>query len=141
MTPATGSTTEGVITCIPGKYLVEATIYAGPSNYGDFNARTIWKMKLLNGSADLYPASDSNKQTFRCYSDEGNAYKQEGGSASFKAMVDVLENGSQPGRLKIRVQRDDGSGSQSINVRGSIHVTRIANLDGTEGPISSGAAE
>ena len=100
----------------------------------------MWKMKLKNGTSDLFPASDQNKQNFRSYSDEGNAYKQESGSASFKTIVDVLENGSQPGLLKVDLIKESGAGAQDVFVRGSIMITRIANLDGTEGPITSSQA-
>jgi len=138
ITPTTGEDSTGVITCLPGIYLVEATVHASPQNYFNSNSRSTWKIKLINGEADLYPASDSNKQTFRCYADEGDAYKQESGSASFKAMVTVPE--SAPGRLKLQISRDSGSSSQKLNVRGSIHLTRLANLDGTEGPITAGGS-
>jgi len=127
---------SGVINMIPGIYLVEAKVNAYPQNYNNSNARAFWKMYLSNGAAALFPVDEANRPGFRTYSDEHHAYKQESGSTTISALVTIDE--TSVGALSVKVGRVSGSSSTYATIRGSMTVTRIANLDGTEGPVTEG---
>ena len=135
--PTTGEEADGKIRCVPGRYLFEATFHAQNYDYGDHNAFTKWEMRLTNNGDNIFPSSDSNRPTFKCFTDHGNARFEETGGASFSCILDIPESDDAGGTLQAVIARKDGSSGQNCSIHGTLRITRIANLSGSEGPVGT----
>jgi len=129
------------IKLIPGKYLIEGSVNGACSNYNDAGA-SWWEVTLRDGNNTVrYPDTETFTLSFQAYmlGQGGTRNTEKDGTVTFATILDIddSDSGVPIGTdLILHVKRVGGLVNK-LKARAAITITRVGNVNGSPGPISS----